>query len=100
LPYGELRFKSARDTMTSTSGALMLRNLFLFSILTMLFGNPLIAILIIVAFYLAIDVRYFGITRRVIKRIQDEPTIRLPASDHFGQKRLTINSGNVLLIWE
>ena len=54
----------------------MLRNFFLFSILTMLFGNPLIAILIIAAFYLAIDIRYFGITRKIIGLINDEATIR------------------------
>ena len=54
----------------------MLRNIFLFSILTMLFGNPLIAILIIVAIYLAFDVRYLGVTRRLFGLIQDESTIR------------------------
>ena len=54
----------------------MLRNLFLFSILTMLFGNPLIAILIIAAFYLAIDARYFGVTRKLIGLVQDESAIR------------------------
>lgn len=54
----------------------MLRNLFLFSILTMLFGNPLIALLIIVAFYLAVDIRYFGISRKLLNLIYDEATIR------------------------
>jgi tetratricopeptide (TPR) repeat protein len=53
----------------------MLRNLIIFSILTMLFGNPLIAILIIIAFYVAIDIRYFGITRRLIGLVRDETTI-------------------------
>lgn len=54
----------------------MLRNLFLFSILTMLTGNPLIAILIIAAFYVAIDIRYFGISRKILNLINDEATIR------------------------
>jgi len=62
--------------MTLTSGALMFRNLFLFWILTMLVGNPLIAVLIIAAFYLAIDVRYFGVTRKLIGLVQDESAIR------------------------
>ena len=54
----------------------MFRNLFLFWILTMLFGNPLIAILIIIAFYVAVDIRYFGITRSLIGLVRDETTIR------------------------
>lgn len=54
----------------------MLRNLFLFSILTMLIGNPLIALLILVAFYLAVDIGYFGITRKLLNLVYDETTIR------------------------
>ncbi len=54
----------------------MFRNLLLFSILTMLTGNPLIALLILVAFYLAVDIRYFGISRKLLNLVHDEATIR------------------------
>jgi tetratricopeptide (TPR) repeat protein len=62
--------------MLLTTGVLMLRNIFFFSILTMLFGNPLIALLIIAAVYLAVDARYFGVTKRLIGFVRDESAIR------------------------
>lgn len=66
----------------------MLRNLFLFSILTMLIGNPLIAVLIIIAFYVAVDIRYFGVTRKVFNLINDESAIREL------KRQVALNPGN------
>ncbi len=51
-----------------------MRNIFLFFIITFLTGNPIIALLVIVAIYLALDYQYVGLSRclfRGVRRVSE-----------------------------
>ena len=54
----------------------MLTKLFIFYLLTLLLGNPFLALLVLVLLYLAADVRYFGWTRRAADAFWAEKEIR------------------------
>jgi tetratricopeptide (TPR) repeat protein len=54
----------------------MLSKFFLFYLLTYLFGSPILALLILLALYLAADIRYLGWTRRFMNTIGTESEIR------------------------
>jgi tetratricopeptide (TPR) repeat protein len=53
-----------------------MRNVFLFFVITFLTGNPLIALLVIVAIYLVLDYQFVGISRRFLERFHRSTAIR------------------------
>lgn len=53
-----------------------MRNLFLFFFLTFLTGNPILAIIIIVAIYLLLDYQFVGISRRFFSGFQRASQVR------------------------
>jgi len=58
------------------AGLQMLTKLLLFYLLTFVFGNPFVALLVLVVLYLAADVRYLGWTRRAADAFWAEREIR------------------------
>ena len=53
-----------------------MRNLFLFFFITLLTGSPLIALLVILALYLALDNQFIGISRRFFEGFRRGSAIR------------------------
>jgi tetratricopeptide (TPR) repeat protein len=62
-----------------------MRNLFLFFIITFLTGSPLIALLVIIGIYLALDYQFIGVSRGLFGRFRRNTEIR------FLKQGLTIN---------
>jgi len=54
-----------------------MRNLFLFFLITLLTGSPVIALLVILALYLAIDYQFIGLSRRLFGRFRRAGAIRM-----------------------
>lgn len=53
-----------------------MRNLFLFFLITLLTGSPVIALLVILVFYLALDYQFIGLSRRLFGRFRRAAAIR------------------------
>ncbi len=53
-----------------------MRNLFLFFLITLLTGSPVIALLVILALYLALDYQFIGLSRRLFGRFRRAGVIR------------------------
>jgi tetratricopeptide (TPR) repeat protein len=53
-----------------------MRNLFLFFLITLLTGSPVIAMLVILAFYLVLDYQFIGLSRRLFGRFRRFGAIR------------------------
>lgn len=54
-----------------------MRNLFLFFLITLLTGSPVIALLVILVFYLALDYQFIGLSRRLFGRFRRAGAIRV-----------------------
>jgi tetratricopeptide (TPR) repeat protein len=53
-----------------------MRNLFLFFLITLLTGSPVIALLVILALYLVLDYQFIGISRKLFGRFRTAAAIR------------------------